>query len=189
MQDGRIVESGTHESLTMPENRYHCQGRISYKEVCPLTNKFVHAAGLYYDMWKMQCMDEEQKYKPNKENLMAEAIISTCPNMIPNDIPPPSIDNNTHSRKPESSFVDEPATTQSSMMDTEKKSEDQKVTQRDEGTVAKVEESPRETSEEYPKDDDNTIKESQKETKAGNNGSSKKKKKPKTKKRKNSTVF
>lgn len=142
-------------------------------------------------MWKMQCMDQELKYRPNKENMMTEAVLSTCPNMIPNDIPPPSIDNNnTHSCKPESSFVDEPAATQSSEMVTENHTEDQKVTQRDEGTVVMVEENLRETSEEQRPGEDNTIiKESQKETKAGNNGSSKKKKKPKTKKRKNSTVF
>lgn len=124
---------------------------------------------------------------------MTEAVLSMCPNMIPNDIPPPSIDNNnTHSRKPKSSFVDEPVATQSSDMVTEKQSEDQKVPHKDECTIVMAEENSRETSEEQrpPNNEGNTItKESQKETKAGNNGSSKKKKKPKTKKRKNSTVF
>lgn len=35
MQDGRIVESGTHESLTMPENGYYSKGTVAYHKLKP----------------------------------------------------------------------------------------------------------------------------------------------------------
>ncbi|KAI7879639.1 hypothetical protein K492DRAFT_131214 [Lichtheimia hyalospora FSU 10163] len=173
MRDGRIVESGTHESLTIPEIGYHRQGT-------------------YYDMWKSQCLDEEQRYKPSKENIMNEAVLSTSPNMIPSDIPPPSIDNTRSRRKPETS-LDEPTALPPSMIVKETASEDQKVTQENDSNVVKAEGNSKNTIE-YPNttttnNNSNNNNESQKETKTENNGSSKKKKKNKPKKRKNSTVF
>lgn len=130
-------------------------------------------------------MDHEQRYKPNKENLMAEATPSMSPNVIPNDVPPPSLDT-THSRKPNDSLVNEPATTTLSAMNvTEKASEDQRLAQENEDNTVMAEQDLDETKE-NPNTTTTTCKE---ETKAGNNGSSKKKKKNKPKKRKNSTVF